>query len=117
LFRCPSEPDDRQRGDRRLRTARREGPPGEGWVRRRRAGAIDGHAVSSARRPPPQHKKDVPPMGDDEQDHDEPGTDAEFVDDAIDDDEVSPDEQLVLDKLDLDELSLTLDDPEGFAPE
>jgi len=56
-------------------------------------------------------------MGDDEQDHDEPGTDAEFVDDAIDDDEVSPDEQLLLDKKELDELGLTLDDPEGFAPE
>ena len=48
---------------------------------------------------------------------DEPGADAEFVDDAIDDDEVSPDEQLLLDKKELDELGLTLDDPEGFAPE
>ena len=52
----------------------------------------------------------------DEFDIDEPGTDAEFPDDAIDDDEVSPDEQRLLDK-ELAELGLTLDDPEGFAPE
>ncbi len=50
-------------------------------------------------------------------DHDEPGLDAEFVDDAIDDDEVSPREQLLLDKKALRELGLTLDNPEGFAPE
>jgi len=56
-------------------------------------------------------------MGNEDQDVDEPGTDAEFVDDAIDDDEVSPDEQLLLDKKELDELGLTLDDPESFPPE
>jgi hypothetical protein len=55
--------------------------------------------------------------GIDDEDNDEPGQDAEFVDDAIDDDEVSPDEQLLLDKKELDELGLTLDDPESFAPE
>ena len=55
-------------------------------------------------------------MDTDDQDVDEPGTDAEFVDDAIDDDEVSPREQLLLDKKELDELGLTLDDPEAFAP-
>ena len=54
---------------------------------------------------------------DDEFDVDTPGTDAEFVDDAIDDDEVTPEEQLLLDKKELAELGLTLDDPEGFAPE
>jgi hypothetical protein len=48
---------------------------------------------------------------------DEPGTDAEFVDDAIDDDEVAPEEQLLLDKKELAELGLTLNNPEGFAPE
>jgi hypothetical protein len=57
-------------------------------------------------------------MDDDEGlDLDEPGTDAEFPDDAIDDDEVSPEEQLLLDRKELNELGLTLDDPEGFAPE
>ena len=56
-------------------------------------------------------------MDDDEADLDEPGTDAEFVDDAIDDDEVSPEEQLLLDRKELDELGLTLDNPEGYAPE
>ena len=50
-------------------------------------------------------------------DPNEVGNEAEFVDDAIDDDEVSPEEQLLLDKKELDELGLTLDDPEGFAPE
>ena len=54
---------------------------------------------------------------DDDFDLDEPGSDAEFPDDAIDDDEVSPEDQLRLDKKELDELGLTLDDPEGFAPE
>jgi hypothetical protein len=56
-------------------------------------------------------------MDTDDPDLDEPGTDAEFPDDAIDDDEVSADEQLLLDKKELAELGLTLDDPEGFAPE
>jgi len=56
-------------------------------------------------------------MDDDEADLDEPGADAEFVDDAIDDDEVSPEEQLLLDRKELDELGLTLDNPEGSAPE
>jgi hypothetical protein len=56
-------------------------------------------------------------MDTDEPNIDEPGTDAEFVDDAIDDDEVSSDEQLLLDSKELSELGLTLDNPEGFAPE
>jgi hypothetical protein len=56
-------------------------------------------------------------MDNEDQDTDEPGTDAEFVDDAIDDDEVSPEEQLLLDRKELNELGLTLDDPDQFAPE
>jgi hypothetical protein len=41
----------------------------------------------------------------------------DFVDEAIDDDEVSADEQLLLDRKELDELGLTLDNPDGFAPD
>ncbi len=50
-------------------------------------------------------------------DIDDLGQDAEFVDDAIDDDEVSPEEQLRLDRKELNEAGLTLDNPEGFADE
>lgn len=48
---------------------------------------------------------------------DDVGQESDFVDDAVDDDEVSPDEQLQLDRKELDELGLTLDNPDGFAPD
>lgn len=56
-------------------------------------------------------------MTNDDQDPNEVGNEAEFVDDAIDDDEVSPEEQLLLDRKELKELGLQLDNPEGFADE
>jgi hypothetical protein len=54
-------------------------------------------------------------MGVEQEDPDDLGQEAEFVDDAIDDDEVDPDEQLLLDRKELNELGLELDNPEGFA--
>ena len=54
-------------------------------------------------------------MTEDDQDPNEIGNDADFVDDAIDDDEVDPDDQLLLDRKELHELGLDLDNPEGFA--
>src|SRR3954453_1778711 len=51
-------------------------------------------------------------MTEDDQDPNEIGNDADFVDDAIDD-EVSPAEQLLLGRKELNELGLELDNPDG----